>query len=242
MYKIRCSQLATLIGDCGKVSGKYEWKDLGKMNDAHIKLAIQIYNSANGLFTPADVCTLDMETGKEMEPEAIQMYDQHFRTSFFADYEAKRAVLSNYEASNEYITGTRDFGSDTQTFDCKISTDKNIFDLKKFKKPEINYTIQVNGYGWLYGTDDNYLFNALMNASFGQVKKHVDSKAYVEILSDEERDLYQQIVERNYSYDLLPISKRIDVKPIDKINNFPEIVKARVETMNEWIEKNKHLI
>lgn len=239
MYRVRCSQLATLIADCGKVKNKLEWTKLDTMNESHIKLAIEIYNRANGLFTPAEVCTLDMNTGTELEPDAIKLFDEFKGTDFYKAYEENRAVLSYFERENEYITGTRDFGNLKSTYDCKISTDKNIFDLKRFKPVELGYTIQINGYGWLYGTDENYIYNALMPASFGQIKKFVDSKAYIEMLTDDQRFEYEEKVESNYNYDTMPLSKRISIKPVEQITNFPDIVKARVEVMNEWIEKNK---
>ncbi len=242
-YRVRCSELPILIGDCGKIRGKFEWTQLDNMNEAHIKLAVKIFNNRNGLFTPADICTLDMSSGKELEPDAILMYDKFHGTDYHTAYEENRAVLSKFERSNEYLTGTRDFGDDKKTFDCKISTDKNIFDLKKFTLRVDNdplLTIQVNGYGWLYGTGDNYLFNALMPASMGQIKKHVDSKRYIEMLSDEQADEYQMEIEANYGYRFLEIEKRIDIKPIPIIYDFEEIVKKRVTVLNNWIDSNRH--
>lgn len=242
MYKVRCSSLDILFAGCGKVNNKYEWKDLSKINESHIKLAIEIYNKANGLFVPAEVCTLDMNTGSELEPDAIKMYDSFFNTNYFPDYEECRNKLLDFEAENEWITGTRDFGNIQQTIDCKISTNKNVFDLKKFTPVEVGYTIQVNGYGWLYGTKILKLYNCLMPASFGQIKKFVDSKGYIEMLSDEQRFAYEEVLEASYNYDLIAIEKRINVKIIPQIENFQDITKKRVEVLNEWIEKNKHSI
>jgi hypothetical protein len=122
MYRVRCSSLSTLLAGCGKskVKNKLEWDDLDKMNDSHIKLAIQIYNKTNSLFEAADIDTLDMRAGTVQEHLAVKMYDEHFKTNF-SDYQKIRKY-------NDWIEGERDFGDDEVTIDCKISTDKNVFE------------------------------------------------------------------------------------------------------------------
>lgn len=240
MYKVRCSSLSTLLGGCGKVNNKLEWKDLDKMNDTHIRLAIEIYNKANSLFIPAEVKTLDMSAGNEMESEAIQMYDSHFNTNYHTDYVLNRGVLQDFEKSNDWITGTRDFGTTTKTIDCKISTDKNVFDTKKFMPVETDYTIAMNGYAWLYGSKELELYNALMPATYGQIKKFVSNMSYIECFNEEQCDVYQELIETSYDYSLLSIAKRINIKEVPIIPNFDEIIKKRVEVLNKWIEENKH--
>lgn len=240
MYRVRCSSMSVLLGSCGKVNNKLEWTKLKTWNDTHIKLAISIYNKTESIFTPAEVSTLDMSAGTEMESEAIQLYDKHKLTNYHPDYIDKRSVLGEYEKENEWATGTRDFGGDIKTIDCKISTDKNVFDAKKFLPLETDYVIAMNGYAWLYGSEELELYNALMPATYGQIKKFVGTKAYIDCLTDQQQDEYQELIENNYNYELLPIHKRINLKPVPIIPNFGEMIKNRVEVMNEWIEKNKH--
>lgn len=244
MYKVRCSSLATLLGSCGKVNNKLEWNKLDAWNDTHIRLAIDIYNKTNDIFTSAEVKTLDMSAGNELEEESVQLYDERFGTSYFPDYVKSRIhLLENnldFEKSNEFITGTRDFGNSTKTVDNKISTDKNVFDAKKFDSVETNYIIAMNGYKWLYGTPELELSNVLMTATYGQIKKFVDNKGFIDNLGDVEKDEYQILMERNYDYRLLPLEKRIDTKEVPIIDNFEDIIKERVSVMNKWIESNKH--
>lgn len=240
MYKVRASSFSTLLAGCGKVNNKFEWKELDKMNDSHIKLAIEIYNRAEGIFVPAEIHTLDLNAGNENEPEAIQLYDSVNGTNFYEQYIIHREKMIGlpYERSNEWMTGTRDFGDKFSTYDNKTSTDKNVFDMKRFSPIPIDNVVQVNCYGLLYGTKENFIVNTLMPATFGQIKKFTDSKAYIEMLSDSERDEYQEKLEANYDYSLLPKAKRIDKRPVPNIDGFEDIVKIRVETMNDWIEKH----
>jgi hypothetical protein len=239
MYRVRCSSLNTLLAGCGKVNNKFEWTKLDTMNDSHIKLAISIYNKENG-FTPAEIKTLDMSAGTELEPEGVLLYDEFHKTNFYPDYIKSRENLGSFEKSNDFITGTRDFGNDIKTIDCKTSTDKNVFDCKKFEPIEPNYVVAMNGYSWLYGTPELELYNVLMSATFGQIKKFVGNKAYIDEYSEEQTDIYQQMMELNYDYRFLDLSKRIDTKPVPIIENFEEIITKRVQEMNKWIEKNKH--
>lgn len=240
MYRVRCSSIDTLLAGCGKVTNKLEWKNLDKMSDAHIRLAIEIYNKAHG-FETEPVTTLDLEAGNEHESEAILMYDEFFKTNFHPAYLKSRKNMEgkDFEASNEYLTGTRDFGDDLETDDCKVSVDKNVFDIKKFKKPETNYVLQLNGYGLLYGTPVLKLYNALMPLTSGQVFKKVSSAAYVKMYGDIEQMELTDRLEKNYNYDLLPLSERIFVREVETIPGFDYIIKKRVERLNEWIDDNK---
>lgn len=245
MYKVRCSSIGTLLAGCGKVTNKLEWKDLTKMNDSHIGLAIEIYNKKHG-FESESITTLDMNAGNEHESDAIKMYDEYFGTKYHKLYLEGRQKMKESgkrsEMSNEYLTGTRDFGDNKKTIDCKVSTDKNVFDRKRFEALDLGYICQVNGYGYLYGTKELELYNALMPATFGQIKKMVSSKAYIEMLDDFQQDELQARLEANYGYDFLPLAKRVQAVPIPKIDNFQEIIKVRVETLNEWIDKNKNYL
>ena len=238
-YKVRCSQLATLIEGCGKVKNKLEWLELDKFNDSHKALAIEIFNAHNG-FESADVDTLDMQAGTENEPFAIQMYDENFGTNYFDEYVKCRTEKGNkpFEMSNDYITGTRDFGSTTKTIDCKISTDKNVFDKKRFSSLEFNYIVQLNGYGWLYNTPELELFNALMNPTEKQINKMINTKIYVCDLSFEQEQEYRNKVNSSYFYDFLPLKSRIQVHSVPVIENFQEIIQTRITKLNNWIEKN----
>ena len=240
MYKVRCSKLDTLLSSCGKVTNKLEWTKLDVMNDTHIRLAIEIYNKANGIFVSPDIKNLDMSAGNELEEEGVIMYDKHFGTNYHFGYSASRDVLNNFENSNDFITGTRDFGSDIKTIDQKTSTDKNVFDAKKFKKVEDEYTIAINGYKWLYNTPELELYNVLIPATPSQMEKIVSNKAWIDMLTESERDKFQEEVEKNYAFEKLELSKRIDVKPVPIIDNFEEIIEKRVRVMNKWIEANKH--
>jgi len=238
-YKVRCSQLATLLEGCGKVTNKLKWKDLDKFNDSHKALAIEIFNAHNG-FESADVDTLDMQAGTENEPFAIQMYDEHFGTNYFDEYVKSRTEKGNkpFEMSNDYITGTRDFGNATKTLDCKISTDKNVFDKKKFASLEFKYIVQLNGYGWLYNTPELELFNALMNPTDKQINKMINTKMHVCDLSFEQEQEYRNKINSSYFYDFLPLKSRIQVHSVPVIENFQEIAKTRISKLNDWIVKN----
>ena len=240
MYKCRCSMLSELLSSCGKVNNKLEWTKLDTWNDTHIRLAIEIYNKTNGIFVSPDIKTLDMSAGNELEEEGVIMYDTFFGTNYHFGYSASRDVLNSFEKSNDFITGTRDFGSDKKTIDQKTSTDKNVFDAKKFKGVETDYTIAINGYKWLYNTPELELYNVLIPATPSQMEKIVNNKAFIDMLSDSERDKYQVEIEKNYDYNRLDLSKRIDVKEVPIIENFEEIIEKRVKVMNDWIEKNKN--
>jgi len=240
MYKVRCSMLSELLSSCGKVTNKLEWTKLDVWNDTHIRLAIEIYNKSNGIFVSPDIRTLDMSAGNELEEEGVIMYDKHFGTNYHFGYSASRDVLNSFEKSNEFITGTRDFGSDKKTIDQKTSTDKNVFDAKKFKGVETDYTIAINGYKWLYNTPELELYNVLIPATPSQMEKIVNNKAFIDMLSDPERDKFQEEIEKNYDFEKLELSKRIDVKEVPVIENFEEIIEKRVKVMNKWIEANKH--
>lgn len=239
-YKVRCSMLSDLLSSCGKVTNKLEWTKLDTWNDTHIRLAIEIYNKTNGIFVSPDIKTLDMSAGNELEEEGVIMYDKYFGTNYHFGYSASRDVLNSFEKSNDFITGTRDFGSDKKTIDQKTSTDKNVFDAKKFKGVETDYTIAINGYKWLYNTPELELYNVLIHATPSQMEKIVNNKAFIDMLSDSERDKFQEEIEKNYDFDKIELSKRIDVKEVPIIENFEEIIEKRVKLMNDWIEKNKH--
>jgi len=208
------------------------------MNESHIKLAIQIYNQAEGLFVPAEIATLDMAAGNENEPESVKMYDQFFGTNYFPEYEKVREENTPFHKSNKFMTGTRDFGDKSETIDGKSSTDKNVFDAKRFLPIDTDHVIQVNGYGILYDTSNLKLYNNLMPATFGQRKKFVDAKSYIDMLSEAEQDRYEAVIDQNYDYSFLPIAKRISVREIPLIDNFEKIVETRIEVLNEWIVKN----
>lgn len=239
-YKVRCSMLSDLLSSCGKVTNKLEWTKLDVWNDTHIRLAIEIYNKTNGIFVSPDIKTLDMSAGNELEEEGVIMYDKHFGTNYHFGYSASRDVLNSFEKENEFITGTRDFGSDKKTIDQKTSTDKNVFDAKKFKGVETDYTIAINGYKWLYNTPELELYNVLIPATPSQMEKIVNNKAFIDMLSDPKRDKFQEEIEKNYDFGKLELSKRIDVKEVPIIENFEEIISKRVTVMNKWIEENKH--
>lgn len=239
-YKVRCSSLTTLLSSCGKVNNKLEWSKLDTWNDTHIRLAIEIYNKTNTIFVSPEIKTMDMSAGNELEEEGVMLYDKHFGTNYHFGYQSSRDVLLDFEKSNNFITGTRDFGCDKKTIDQKTSTDKNVFDAKKFKDVETDYTIAINGYKWLYNTPELELYNVLIPATFGQVKKIVDNKSFIDMLNDSEKDIFQEQVENNYDYSNLDLSKRIDVKEVPIIENFEEIISKRVSVMNNWIAKNKH--
>ena len=236
-YRFRSSQLSTLLDGCGKVRNKLEWKDLDKISDAHIKLAIEVFNASRG-FTPYSWNSLDMHAGVEHEPEAVRMLDKLRNTNYYEEYKRVRDAKKPFDKSNEYTTGTRDVGGDFETLDTKVSTDKNVFDLKRFKEMEIKYVVQQNNYGVLYGTKDLYLANVLMPATYGQIHKMVSSEGYISMMTDEMKDMLQDKLENTYNYDHLSLDQRIQVVEVPKIDNFEEIISHRVKIMNKWIEKN----
>src|SRR5574343_588060 len=90
MYKVRCSSLGNLLAGCGKEKNKLVWNDLKAMSDAHIKLAIEIYNQYTYGFKTENVVTLDMHAGTENESEAVRLYDRVFKTNCYAEYEKTR--------------------------------------------------------------------------------------------------------------------------------------------------------
>lgn len=241
-YKVRCSKIADLLSGCGKVKNKFVWKNLDVWNETHIELAITIYNEQENIFIPANVSTLDMQAGKELEESAVQLYDSFFKTNYYPEYKQRRSVASDFEKENDWIKGTKDFGDFTKTIDCKISTNKNVFDLKRFVPVENDYVIQLNGYGWLYNTPNLELYNVLMTPTNGQLFKMVSSKAYVENLDDNEQYSYEERLNQYYNYDFMPVKKRIIIKDVPIIENFQEIVKKRVELLNEKIEEYKKKI
>jgi hypothetical protein len=114
-----------------------------------------------------------------------------------------------------------------------------VFDKKKFKPMEVEYAMQLNGYGLLWGTDDLELCNVLMPKTFGQIKKMVSNESYITMLSDEEKDNLQEAYEAMYSYETMSLESRFHRVEVPKINNFEEILNTRVKTLNEWIENNK---
>ena len=240
-YKVRASMMSSFLEGCGKVRNKMEWSDLSKMSDTHIRLAVELFNSLNGFETNRPT-TLDMMAGIENEDEGIKMFDEHFGTDFYTGYKEGREVANvlglKYDRENDFLTGTRDFGNDQKTYDAKGSTDKNVFDTKKFVDLEPNYVIQLNCYRLLYGTDELYLYNYLANATYGQIRKMVSNESYVYMLTDEMQDELQEKLERNYTYDHLPLSHKISVREVPIIENFAEIVEERVTVVNNWIEKN----
>ncbi len=236
-YKVRCSRLSELLAGCRKKKNEFIWEDLNVFNDTHIKLAVEIYNEQ--LFKPAEITTIDMQAGKELEKDAVLLYDSVFETDYIKDYERSRSLNLPYEKENDFIRGSRDFGSNTKTIDCKISTDKNVFDTKRFLPPENEYVIQLNGYAWLYGSTELELFNALMMPTQEQIRKMASNKAYIENLDESEFSVYQSILERSYGYDMyLSDKQRVHIKQIPLIPNFQGIIKIRVKLLNEWIEKN----
>jgi len=212
------------------------------MNETHIKLAIEIYNRENNLFIPAEISNLDMAAGNEHEPEAIRLYDELYKTKFYPEYLKNREVLGRFEKSNKYLTGTRDFGDNVETLDEKISTDKNVFDAKKFIPLETDYVIQQNCYAEIYGTETLWLVNTLMNATTEQIRKMVNNKVYATDMNSDQQTVYEEFLYTSYNYDLLSLEKRISKRPVPRIEGFSKIVETRVEVMNEWIEKNKHLL
>jgi len=240
MYRVRCSKLDVLLAGCDKVRNKYEWSSLDKMKDSHIRMAIEIYNLAEYGFEPYHFSDVDMNAGNEHEPMAVKLYDAFNGTNYYPSYEQSREVVQAYERSNDWITGTRDFGDTIKTIDAKVSTDKNVFDSKKFMPVETEYVIQLNGYAWLYDTPENYLYNVLMPATIGQINKFVTNKKFVEMLTDSEADKYEEKLDKVYGYSGLTMAQRISIKPVPLIVNFQDTVKKRVEVMNNWIEKNKH--
>lgn len=238
-YKVRCSSLGTLLSGCGKVTNKYEWKDLDKINDTHKKLAIQIFNSHHGFISP-EINSLDMAAGTEHEPKAIMMYDECYNTNYYSFYKDARDKKGSkpFERSNDYLTGTRDFGDTISTFDCKVSTDKNVFDMKKFEAIETDYVLQLNGYRLLYETNNLFLFNALMPPTEEQINKIISKKVYFSNLNLEQEFIYREIIEANYDYDFIPLKKRIQLKEVEIIENFEEIIYKRVNVLNNWIKDN----
>lgn len=232
MFRVRCSSLSTLLEGCGKVKNKLEWENLDKMTDSHIKLAIEIYNKEVNDFEPADVYTLQMRAGTLQEYQAIKMYDEYFGTR----YQSYQKVRIN----NEFIEGERDFGDDNKTIDCKISTDKNTFDMKRFlKQQSTDYIIQLNGYALLYDSKEIELYNALMNPLPEQIDKMVRDKMYIcklDLLQEQE---YRNKIEMSYCYDFLPLKTRIQTHKLPIIDNFKTIIETRVKRLNKWIEENK---
>ena len=127
-YRFRSSQLSTLLDGCGKVRDKLEWKDLDKISDAHIKLAIKVFNATRG-FTPYSWNSLDMHAGVEHEPEAVRMLDKLRNTNYYEEYKRVRDAKKPFDKYNEYTTGTRDVGGDFETLDTKVHAYRSAADF-----------------------------------------------------------------------------------------------------------------
>lgn len=230
-YKVRCSKLGTLFSSCGKSKYKLEW-DLDKIKNhftaTHMKLAIEIYNKKVNGFEPVEKLTYDMQNGNELEPEAFKLI------KFLKGEEYNEQEYSE----NDIITGTRDLGNNIITIDNKTSTDRNVFDLKKFEELELDYIFQLNGYKKLFKSKEIIIANTLITPSDAYISDMATKVKWIKKMSEIEFEKYRDKLQLSYEYDHIPIKDRVSFREVPIIENFEEMLEYRVTKLNTWIKEN----
>lgn len=240
-YKIRASKSYDLISACfDKVRMKMEWKEKKEeYSDSLINLAIEIFNKVEFGYEEPKVITHDTNNGTKMERDAILLYDKINKTNYIKEYDKRNKSLP-YEMENEFMTGTRDFGDKKTTLDSKISTCKNVFDNKRFQDVVLSHTFQMNGYNFLYGTTEIFIVNSLFPPPLTQIEKFVNTERYFNYEKDDEYfDKLQEKYEDMFAYDEFhgySDELRQDVREVQVIENFNEMIAFSVKKMNKFIE------
>ena len=202
-YKIRASKSLDLITSCSKkVRNELEWvfEENTDFSEALIGIAVEIYNKKECGYETPNAITYDLDNGNKNEPLGVAMYDMIYGTEYYQDYQKFKDVgVENY-----YATGRRDFGSKIKTIDGKNSTDKNVFDKKRFSELENKYVAQMNCYGLLYNTPELELYRYLTPKSTGEIYSIVNKEAHFNNLSDEERDEMQERLETMFLFGVYP--------------------------------------
>lgn len=202
-YKIRASKSLDLITSCSKkVRNKLQWEfeENTGYSEALIGIAVEIYNKQECGFETPNAITYDLDNGNKNEDLGVGIYDLLQDTEMYAGYIKNKDIGSE----NFYATGRRDFGNSLKTIDAKNSTDKNVFDKKKYSELENKYVAQLNCYGLIYGTEQLELFRYLTPKSQTEIYSIVGKEAHFNNLSDEERDIMQERLETMYLFGTYP--------------------------------------
>lgn len=242
-YKIRASKSLDLVTSCSrKVRNKLEWEfdtSSKDYSEALIKIAIEIFNKVAFGYEPPKVITFDLDNGKRFERDAIEYYDKSFGTEYLPAYLKSRDNPAPFEKSNGFATGSRDFGDDIKTIDCKTSTCKNVFDAKRFLPLENKYIAQLNTYNLLYGTSEIELYNFLAPKSFLEIEQAVyNERKFNYDRDDAYFDSLQEKMEQMYAYDVFDgygVNERTHRSEVPEIANWEETLYLSVEKMNRFI-------
>lgn len=244
-YKIRASKTYDLISSCfTKVRNKLEWteKKDDDYNDSFKKIAIEIRNKTDFGYESLPVITQDLDNGIYGEEQAIRDYDKYFASDYFTEY-YKRDRSKPYEVSDDLSTGTRDFGNDKKTIDCKLSTCKNTFDHKCHTDLDLDNIFQLNNYRRLYKTPEIEIFYYLAPKSFLEIERQV-SRERNRIFNLDKEDTYfddlAEKLEKMYSYDNVfsgyELKDRIYTREVPIIQDFDYMLLESVAKMNRYIE------
>lgn len=167
--------------------------------------------------------------GNKVEDDSIQ---------FIADFLGYPFLFKNdqwYE--NEYIHGTPDVIPSDCVIDAKNSWDYHTFPYFETEIPDKDYWWQGQGYMWLTGRTKYKLVYTLMNMPQEQIYDEAKKECYANHLDLDLHmdDVYEQ-KELEYTYDDLPIQRRIKIFEFDRDESAIELIKDRVEASRRFID------
>lgn len=232
--KFRASSWGNLLTD-----SKSKQEPIGKTCAMEL---IRIYNQ-EVYGRRRDITTKQMDKGKQVEEEAIQMV---------SILEGKMYYKNDDVLENDYFTGHPDiFSGDNvlnseEISDIKSSWDLDTFCPKLIEEPDRSYVAQLNCYYDLTGAKSGYIFYCLVSAPPNILEAEKRSMLFKMNVATEYAPEYikaSKELEKLMIFEDIPIEERVIKIPIQRDDELIQKMKNKVPIMRQWLEDfhKKHM-
>lgn len=191
-----------------------------------------------------EIQTKAMQKGTEQEGESIKLLNELTKNQ----YEKNTTFFEN-----DYILGIPDIIHDYELIDGEesghlrvvrdIKSCESIFTLPYYEKevPNIKYYYQLQGYMWLTGASVAYLDYIAVNHPEWLIQKKLKAKYFEYIdkgIAEEEIEKemqdFEMLTRFNYTYDDLPLKRRIKTFEIQRSEKVIEQIKTQIELIRKF--------
>lgn len=197
------------------LTGRYAWDKYGKKHASTGNISSYILK------------------GNELEEEAIKLISKRDKIEY------KKGEDFVY---NDYIFGRCDIFSPENNKIVDVKTCWSIYSFMPHynTKLSLSHWLQMQAYLELYGMDNGEVCYVLLNTPTHLVDREIAKSTDRYLFGEIEKERYEEEVEKcqlAYSYDQIPIKRKIITFEVKKDPNIMSKVYERVEKCREWLNE-----
>lgn len=175
--------------------------------------------------------------GNQLEDEGAELLSKHHKVKY---------IKPNSSCQNEYILGRCDLHTENKKVIVDIKTSWSIYSFlpNQVVKLDKRYWLQMQGYLDIYNADYGKVCYVLLNTPPHLVERERAKYTEKYVFGEITKERYEEEIEKfdlSFSYDKIPLKRRIIEFEVKRCPEIFPIIYKRVEKCREWMNEFERL-